>query len=439
MGRPGSRFRLSGAAADGSYDSGMRPFPSARDPRSWAMVILGGVGLVAAACGSSGSAGTAPTTTTTVPSAAVQAAVANGATATRTDPSGIEWLCKPGTSPDPCADDLTATVLPASGPPTVQHAAIATRPSVDCFYVYPTVSRQPGASADLHIDPAETTVARLQASRFSQVCRVYAPMYPQVTLSGLVAGARTATAIAGAYAVVEAAWKDYLAHYNHGRGVIVIGHSQGSAMLISLLEHQVDVTAAQRKLLVSAILPGGNVTVPVGGTVGGSFQHIPACTATTQVGCVVAYSSFDLAPPANSLFGRPGLGVSLLSGGPATAGLQVLCTNPADLSGTAATPLDPYFPTRAQGSGLDAVAGLTPPDLPTPWVTQPQLYSGQCLSQGGATWLQVTAPITPGDTRQVAGQTLGPTWGLHLVDVNIALGDLVNVARAEAAAYLRRS
>ena len=132
------------------------------------------------------------------------------------------------------------------------------------------------------------------------------------------------------------------------------------------------------------------------------------------------------------------MGLGEVSGGPATAGLQVLCTNPANLSGTAATPLDPYFPTRAQGAGLDAVSGLRPLDLPTPWVTEPQLYSGQCLSQGGATWLQVTAPITPGDTRQVVGQTVGPTWGLHLVDVNIALGDLVNVAHAEAAAYLHQ-
>ena len=68
-------------------------------------------------------------------------------------------------------------------------------------------------------------------------------------------------------------------------------------------------------------------------------------------------------------------------------------------------------------------------------MTEPGLYTGQCLSRGGATWLQVSAPITPGDTRQVVRQRLGPTWGLHLVDVNITLGDLVDVARAEAAGY----
>ncbi len=113
----------------------------------------------------------------------------------------------------------------------------------------------------------------------------------------------------------------------------------------------------------------------------------------------------------------------------------MLCTNPADLAGTAATALTPYFPTRSEVAGLGGLSGLTPPALPTPWVTQPDLYTGQCRSQGGATWLQVSAPITLGDHRQIVSQTLGPTWGLHLVDVNIALGDLVDLARTEGAAY----
>ena len=114
---------------------------------------------------------------------------------------------------------------------------------------------------------------------------------------------------------MQAAWQDYLAHDNHGRGVILIGHSQGAGMLIGLLRRQIDDVPATRKLLVSAMVLGGNVTVPVGQTVGGSFQHVPACTSDTQTGCVIAYSSFDQPPPADSLFGRPGQGVSNLSAG----------------------------------------------------------------------------------------------------------------------------
>jgi len=415
--------------------------PTVPATRLLAVAVVCATVVVAAACGSSTTTSTTTSTlgSTAAEAAAVRAAVADGASAARTDPAGTEWLCRPGDAIDPCTTDLTATVLPASGAPSVSHASDHPHAPVDCFYVYPTVSEQSGVTADLHIDPAETSVARIQASRFSQTCDVYAPMYPQITLAGLSAGARAATAALTAYAGVLAAWKDYLAHYNHGRGVIVIGHSQGAAMLIALLRRQVDPDPAERRLLVSAILLGGNVTVPTGKLVGGSFQNIPACTTDSDTGCVVAYSSFDQTPPADSLFGRPGTGVSALSGSGSVAGLQVLCTNPADLAHNAATPLTPYFPTRALIGGLGGLGGLTPPSLTTPWVTEPGLYSGQCLSEGGATWLQVNAPITPGDTRQIVGQSLGPTWGLHLVDVNIALGDLVDVARSEAEAYVRHS
>ena len=112
-------------------------------------------------------------------------------------------------------------------------------PPIDCFYVYPTVSTQPTANANLHIDPQERAVAIAQASRFSQVCRVYAPMYPQLTLSAISKGIRPQSA-AIAYLGVLSAWNDYLAHYNKGRGVVLIGHSQGASLLIALIKREID-------------------------------------------------------------------------------------------------------------------------------------------------------------------------------------------------------
>ena len=139
---------------------------------AWALVA------VAAVCSSSSAAGT-----TTVATGADQAAVANGAAPSRTDAAGVEWLCRPGLPDDPCTADLTTTVIPESGRATLAPASPAANPSVDCFYVYPTVSEQSGVVANLHVDPSETAVARIQASRFSQVCKVYAPVYPQLTLA----------------------------------------------------------------------------------------------------------------------------------------------------------------------------------------------------------------------------------------------------------------
>lgn len=68
-----------------------------------------------------------------------------------------------------------------------------------------------------------------------------------------------------------------------------------------------------------------------------------------------------------------------------------------------------------------------------PWVTYPDLYTGACESGGGATWLQVDAQ--PGDSRPVVTPTLGPTWGLHLDDANLALGNLVQDVAAQESAY----
>ncbi len=354
------------------------------------------------------------------------------------DSSGTVWLCRPGQSDDPCTANLTATLIRANGKREVQRVTPAKGPPIDCFYVYPTVSRQKTPNADLHIDPEETAVAIAQASRFSQVCKVYAPMYPQLTTSGIgLGGAQISPkAAVTAYLGVLSAWNDYLAHDNHGRGVVLIGHSQGASLLIRLIRNQIDSNSTERRLLVSALLMGGNVTVPVGQTVGGSFQHVPACQSDSETGCVVAYSSFNTTPPSNSFYGRVGSSIGSRSqlGTSAPAGLQVLCTNPASLDGGAAT-LDPYFVTKVVPGARGDMNPQVNRKVTTPWVGYPNLYSATCQTSDGASWLQVTSTRGSRDHRPVVKPALGPRWGLHLVDVNIALGNLVDLVRRQAASY----
>jgi len=393
--------------------------------RCWRSVfplVAVALAVLVSACGSSASS-TPPTTSSTV---------------ARTDSAGTVWLCRPGLASNPCTSSLTATVVRSDGKKTIQRAVPAPDPPIDCFYVYPTASRQPTENANLHIDPVETAVAIAQASRFSKVCRVYAPMYPQLTLSAIGAGGKKIDphAAAVAYIGLLAAWKDYLAHDNDGRGVVLIGHSQGASMLIALIHNEVDPNPAERHLLVSALLMGGNVTVPVGQAVGGDFKNIPACAADTQTGCVVAYSSFDTPPPPNGLFGRVGTSLSAQSGlsQQPNANLQVLCTNPASLSGGSGS-LTPYFVTKPHPGDLNHFSGDQVSGITTPWVTYPGLYTGTCESTDGATWLQISTDSKTGDHRPVVTETLGPRWGLHLSDINIALGNLVDLVGHQAAAY----
>ena len=246
------------------------------------------------------------------------------------------WLCRPGLANDPCTSSEETTVQFANGSSFVEHAKPASNPPIDCFYVYPTVSSQiklgPDGvlpNANLEIDPEETQIAIDQASRFSQTCNVYAPIYPQLTLFAITRGLVTPEASLQAYLGVLSAWQEYLAKYNNGRGIALIGHSQGALLLKQLIKEQIDPHPALRKQLVSADLMGGNVLVPKGKTVGSDFQNVPACEVAWQTHCVVAYSSFLKEPPEGAFFGRVNSPLLQSNLSPEEASkLEVLCVNP---------------------------------------------------------------------------------------------------------------
>jgi hypothetical protein len=330
------------------------------------------------------------------------------------------WLCRPGMPDDPCVQDLATTAVTATGTTSISSPKPTTSTAFACFYVYGTVSAEPSVNADLTRGKAEITAAELQATPFSPVCQMYAPIYRQVTLTDLAAHpdlnfgpAETVTA----YDSIKAGFEDFLTHELDGRPFVVIGDSQGAAMLDMLLARLVDDVPALRSRLVTAIILGGNVEVPTGRLVGGTFKHIPACSRLGETGCVIAYSSFPSTPPADSLFGRPGQGVSLQSGQTARQGLQVVCVNPAALSGGPAT-LTPVFPSLGT--------------LSTPWVSYPGLYTARCEQGDGAGWLNVTKATGPSDHRPTVTEQAGPAWGYHGSDLSLAQDNLVSdVAAAE--------
>jgi Protein of unknown function (DUF3089) len=351
------------------------------------------------------------------------------------DPS--HWLCRPGAD-DACGGDLTATVVEAGGTTEVEEFVPADDPPVDCFYVYPTISRDETPYSDWEASPEEEGYVVLhQAARLASSCRVFAPIYRQRTLTALLASLGGSDSPGGQegdpFADVLDAFRTYMAEDNDGRGFVLVGHSQGAGLLNELIRTEIDPREDVRERLVGAYLAGAAVAVPEGVVVGGDFQNVPLCTAADETGCVLTWATFrsTAPPPPNSFFGRP-------RDGEGVAG----CVNPAAVGGESAE-LTPYFPADASASvlstlGVGAGSGgwLSGTDITTPFVTLPGLVSGECASQGGFNYLSVTVNADPSDPRaDDIGGDLTPEWGLHLIDVSIVMGDIVERIEDQAAAY----
>lgn len=355
---------------------------------------------------------------------------------------GKTWLCKPGRQ-DACAVNLDTTVIAADGSATVERFAPAADAKIDCFYIYPTVSRDPTPNADMNPGPEETQVVKQQFARFASVCRPFAPLYRQITLTALTAGIMgkpMAVDRALAYDDVKDAWDYYLAHDNHGRGVVLIGHSQGSGMLIELVKREIDGKPVQKQVL-SVILGGARLQVPVGKDVGGDFKSVPLCRAPDQIGCAINFASFRATnpPPANSRFG-----VS------SAEGLEAACVNPAALGGGTGA-IHAYL-----ASGTEKIVAVESPDaqkawttppvaITTPFVSVPGLITAECARTDKSTYLAIA--LHPGAADKRTGQIAGDVilfgkvqadWGLHLIDMNLAQGDLVDLTARQYRAWAKK-
>ena len=354
--------------------------------------------------------------------------------------SEASWLCLPGRA-DSCGRPLGTAALNPNGYGSVGEARPASNPGIDCFYVYPTVSRDPTDNSDLVPGAEEQAAAMVQFARFATLCRPYAPIYRQVTLAALARALATGdrrppASFEIAYGDVLAAWRRYLEQHNQGRPFVLIGHSQGSFHLARLLASEIEGRPEARRLL-SALIIGANVEVPEGRLIGGTFQRTPLCTRVGQTGCVVSFVSFRAAgpPPEGALFGRA-----------AAPGRTVACTNPASLGRGRNVPLDSYWYTGPSVTNTQArIAWSSQGAPPTTFLRTEGLVSAACVNSGQLGYLAVTVNADPVDARtdEIPGdvQILGriqPGWGLHLVDVNLAMGDLLRLVEAQRDAFRRR-
>jgi hypothetical protein len=335
------------------------------------------------------------------------------------------WLCLPGRT-DTCSAPLATTELTPNGYGASDPGPVANDPPVDCFYVYPTVSRDQGLNSDLNV-AEEKGVAAIQFARFSSVCRTFAPIYRQMTLGAVAAysaGADITAAGEIAYRDVAAAWRNYLATRNHGRPFVLIGHSQGSLMLQQLIAREIENNPAVADRMKLAIIPGFNVIVPQGKLLGGTFKRTPLCSRPRETGCIIAYSSFreKNVPPEGAMFGvtdRPGMTVG--------------CVNPAFPGSRDWVPLESEWYDRSNLPVPGGPIGWSTQGVPpTPYLETKGLVSGKCINEGRRGYLLIRTNHRPGEkwTDRIGGEVgvLGmflPGWGMHLSDVEEAEGDLL--------------
>lgn len=388
--------------------------------------------------GSSGTGGSGGSTTTTKAGggAGSTTTAASGSTSGSSGPlaryAGFEsatyaedenWVCRAGRADDLCETlDLDLTVIKADGTTEVKKTKRATDPAYDCFYVYPTVNLATSEPIDnaMAADPAaEVNVTKNQFARFSEQCRTYAPLYRQVTFAGFGA-ANAEELFATAYGDVADSFKYYMAHWNEGRPFVLVGHSQGSGMLLQLLQKEFDgaANAEVRAKLISALLGGGRTEVPAGKDAGASFQDLPLCRAETDVACVVGF---------NTVAGSTS--PDLPRWGSAEAGNERACNNPAaPARGSAPTPILPIVANQG-----DFAPGVS---VTTPWVAEEGVIQAQCVTADDLTTLQVTAVGAAGDVRDSARFLQeSPGWGLHITEMGLVQGDLLALAAAQAAAW----
>ena len=391
--------------------------------------------IVAADAGTKHSSGDAATATTTG-SAKTTKIDRSSLADVGTDP-GLDyadprfWLCRPGNDPDECAADLDATELLPDGSESVVKHVLAKTPEVDCFYVYPTVKLTSAgpmtdfSNIDITLDPLLS-----QGARFNEVCRVYAPLYRQL---GVVPGMGGAPMVSDTTSFdlgledVRDAFKYYLSHLNKGRKFVLLGHSQGTGMLTAMMQMDVDTDDAVRGQMLSALLIGGGVGVPDGADVGGTFQNIPLCRQPGQLGCVIAYNSFskEIPPTMGTTFARA-----------PKDGQSNACTEPAQLAGREGQRYKGSYVRIARVNAALAPEGVDklPADITTPFVVYRDVFRGECKNENGFSWLEISLEFPADDPRPpppYRSTLIEKALGLHLMDYNLELDDLIEAVRLQ--------
>ncbi|WP_167517015.1 DUF3089 domain-containing protein [Hydrotalea flava] len=186
---------------------------------------------------------------------------------------------------------------PADSVPKPLSANYQLDSTADVFFIHPTTYTEKEKSfgwnalinnAKLNAKTDYSTIL-YQASIFNAAGRIFAPRYRQAHLSAYFPKNRADSlhamaAFQEAYTDIKAAFEYYLQHWNHGRPIIIVSHSQGSTHAIQLLKEFFDDKPLQQQLVVAYV-----VGMPVAQC---QFKALNACSTPQQTGCICSWRSF---------------------------------------------------------------------------------------------------------------------------------------------------
>jgi hypothetical protein len=327
------------------------------------------------------------------------------------------WICRPGVDDGTCSANLDAMRIDAAGTRRPVPYVAAKDPPIDCFYVYPTTSTDPTLYSDLIPDAEEKRSVHGQAARLGAACRLFVPAYHQLTITALrYTMAQSAAGKAAPkldfdipYRDILAAWRSYMARDNRGRGVVLVGHSQGAIILKRLMAEEIDGKPAQKRLVAAYL--AGNLDLDQA-----SFKHISTCKTQGQSGCVVAWSTYFADYEGPRVFGG-------------TAGGAALCVNPAAVAGG-----------RGALDGFLGKPSFAPANDP-PAVEMAGQLSGECVADAKGAVLRVR--VEPGKYADLLRESLQrysptPTWGLHPLDISLVQGNMISLIERQTKAWQTR-
>lgn len=343
------------------------------------------------------------------------------------------WICRPGRD-DACSKPRTIYDVKRDGSveKREERPAPGERP-IDCFYVYPTMDLRlrRGVHEDLGDLEQPTRAARTQAARFGDVCAVYAPAYRQVTLGTYADAEEGKLCFEAAYRDVRAAFDHYLENDNKGRGIVLVGHSQGAQILSRLLRERFDKDPELRARLVVAMPIGWQIGGAKGEKTGGAFENLPLCTRQAQTGCFLHYRSYAAGNKAS-------VGSDVYREGEGLA-----CHNPAspEAPETAARLAYAEFSTKFV---VDNLPDNVPEDAEG-YVRYADAFEARCVSAGAGTrGLEVAWSPKEGDKRvnpiDFSRMIYSGSLGTHILDFAFGQADLAaDIERRAKAWQLGRS